>query len=234
MIKDIDVLAREWADPHVVNDAELGRLLGPDVRWERVVVLGDSIAAGVREPSPGYRDLSWSDRLAAGLAVARRGAVVCNLGRRDLTAAEVREAQLEEALALGPDLAVVAAGGNDLLRREFDPNMVRDELSAILTPLRAAGADILTFDLLDNTGTGLVQERFVEVLRERLVQLAEATRAASAAVGGWHVPLREHPAANDVDIFARDGLHLNARGHAIVGTALARHLGPARGGGGPG
>jgi lysophospholipase L1-like esterase len=230
MIKDVDILAREWADPHVAGDEELARLLGPVVEWERVVVLGDSIAAGVREPSPGYRDLCWSDRLAAGLALARPGAVVHNLGRRDLTAAEVREAQLDEALALGPDLVIVAAGGNDLLRREFDPNSVRDELSAIVTPLRAGGADILTFDLLDNTGTGLVPERFVAVLRERLVELADVTRAASTAVGGWHAPLREHPAATDTDIFASDGLHLNARGHAIVGTALARYLGVARGG----
>jgi lysophospholipase L1-like esterase len=228
MIKDIDVLAREWADPHVANDEELGRLLGPGVPWGRVVVLGDSIAAGVREPSPGYRDLSWSDRLAAGLAIARPGAVVHNLGRRDLTAAEVRATQLDPALALGPDLAIVAAGGNDLLRREFDPNMVRDELSAILGALRAAGADILTFDLLDNTGTGLVPERFVAVLRERLGQLAEVTCEASTGLGGWHAPLRTHPAATDTDIFATDGLHLNARGHAIVGTALARHLGVAR------
>ena len=29
MIKDIDVLAREWADPYVVTDEELGPLLGP-------------------------------------------------------------------------------------------------------------------------------------------------------------------------------------------------------------
>jgi hypothetical protein len=108
--------------------------------------------------------------------------------------------------------------------------MVGNELSAILRPLRAAGADVLTFDLLDNTGTGLVPERFVAVLRERLVALADATRAASTAVGGRHAPLREHPAATDTDIFAGDGLHLNARGHAIVGTALARHLGVARGG----
>jgi lysophospholipase L1-like esterase len=228
MIKDIDILAREWADLHVANDDELARLLGPGVDWERVVVLGDSIAAGVREPSPGYRDLSWSDRMAAGLAVAHPGAVVHNLGCRDLTAAEVREGQLDAALALGPDLVVLAAGGNDLLRREFDPAAVRDELSAILTPLRAAGADILTFDLLDNTGTGLVPERFVAVLRERLMELAEATRAASVALGGWHVPLAAYPAATDRDIFATDGLHLNARGHAIVGTVLARHLGVAR------
>jgi len=230
MIKDIDILAREWADPHVANDQELGRLLG--VGWERVVVLGDSIAAGVREPSPGYRDLSWSDRLAAGLALVQPSGVVHNLGRRDLTAAEVRESQLEEALALGPDLAIVAAGGNDLLRREFDPGAVGEELAGILGPLRAAGADLLTFDLLDNTGTGLIPERFVAVLRERLAQLADATRAASTGVGGWHAPLREHVAASDADIFAGDGLHLNARGHAIVGTELARCLGVARAGGG--
>jgi hypothetical protein len=40
MIKDVDILAREWADPHVVGDGELGRLLGPAVPWERVVVPG--------------------------------------------------------------------------------------------------------------------------------------------------------------------------------------------------
>jgi lysophospholipase L1-like esterase len=230
MIKDVDILAREWADPYVVGDEELARLLGPAVPWERVVVLGDSIAAGVREPSPGYRDVSWSDRLGAGLALARPGAVVHNLGRRDLTAFEIRESQLEAALALRPDLAIVAAGGNDLLRREFDPGVVGEELSAIVGPLRASGADVLTFDLFDNTGTGLVPERFVAVLGERLVELADVTRAASTAVGGWHAPLRAHPAAGDVGIFATDGLHLNARGHAIVATALARHLGVARGG----
>ena len=60
--------------------------------------------------------------------------------------------------------------------------MVRDELSAILGPLRAAGADILTFDLLDNTGTGLVPERFVAVLRERLV--AAGGRDAGGEHGG--------------------------------------------------
>jgi hypothetical protein len=139
MIEDIDVPARERSDPDVADDEQLGRLLGAGVTWERVVVLGDSIAAGVRESSPGYRDLGWSDRLAAGLALARPGAVVHNLGRRDLTAAEVRESQLQDALALEPDLAIVAAGGNDLLRREFDPRVVGEELAGILGPLRSAG-----------------------------------------------------------------------------------------------
>ena len=105
MIRDIDVLAREWADPHVAADHELARMMRPPVRWQGVVVLGDSVAEGVRSRAPGYRDLSWADRLRAAFALARPGATLFNLGRRDLLAAEIRETQLAPALALRPGLA---------------------------------------------------------------------------------------------------------------------------------
>jgi lysophospholipase L1-like esterase len=180
-------------------------------------VLGDSGAEGTREPTPGYRDLSWSDRLAEGLTLARPGALLFNLGRYGQTAAEVRAQQLDTALALAPDLAIVIAGANDMARREYDPNKVREELTAILAPLRASGADTLTMGLLDTPAFGT-----------RLSELAELTREASAAVGGWHAPLNEHPAAADPGLRASDDLHLNARGHAIVATALAQHLGDVR------
>jgi lysophospholipase L1-like esterase len=49
----------------------------------------------------------------------------------------------------------------------------------------------------------------------------------SAEVGGIHARLRDGPAARDRDRFSRDGLHLNARGHAVVATDLARALGGA-------
>ncbi|HMJ33458.1 MAG TPA: SGNH/GDSL hydrolase family protein [Baekduia sp.] len=178
--------------------------------------------------TPGYRDLSWSDRLAARLALGRPGATLFNLGRRDLTAAEVRWTQLETALSLGPELAIVLAGGNDLLRGELDVDALQDELVAIVGPLREAGADVLTMDLFDITISGHVPERFVAVMSRRLAQLAELTREVSEAAGGLHVPLRAHPAAADPGLFSTDGLHLNARGHAIVATALARHLGAVR------
>jgi lysophospholipase L1-like esterase len=229
MIHRIDVLAREWADPHVASDHELARLLDPPAAWARVVVLGDSVAEGVREPAPGYRDLGWADRLRAGLKLARPGAVLTNLGRRHLTAAEVRAAQLDAALALAPDLAIVVAGGNDLLKRAFDPEALRADLLALLVPLREAGADVLTMDLFDSAHNPHVAPALAAPMGARLGQLVELTRAVSAAAGGIHVPLRDHPAATDTDIYARDGLHLDARGHAIVGTALARHLGAISG-----
>ncbi|WCB96656.1 hypothetical protein DSM104299_05421 [Baekduia alba] len=231
MIRDIDVLAREWADPHVAADHELARMMDPPAPWERVVVLGDSVAEGLREPVPGYRDLSWADRLSAAFTFARPGAVLFNLGRRDLTAAEIRESQLERALSLRPGLAIVTAGGNDALRRRFDPDAFADELRALLTPLREAGADVLTFDLYDWTSNPYASERFAPIFGPHLTALTEAIREVSAEVGGMHSRLRDGAAAQERDRFSSDGLHLNARGHGIVATDLARTLGNAGPGG---
>jgi lysophospholipase L1-like esterase len=228
MIRDIDVLAREWADPHVAADHELARLMDPPAPWERVVVLGDSIAEGLREPVPGYRDLSWADRLAAGFTFARPGAVLFNLGRRDRTAAEIRETQLVRALALRPGLAIVTAGGNDTLKRTFDPDALAAELRALVEPLREAGADVLTFDLYAWEHNPYMSPRLAPVMGPRLTAVTEIVRALSAELGGIHARLREGPAAHDRDRFSSDGLHLNARGHGIVATDLARTLGAAR------
>ncbi|HEY6761298.1 MAG TPA: SGNH/GDSL hydrolase family protein [Baekduia sp.] len=228
MIKDVDVLAREWADPHVGADHELARMMDPPVPWERAVVLGDSIAEGLREPVPGYRDLSWADRVSAALTFARPGAVLFNLGRRDLLAAEVRERQLERALSLRPGLAIVTAGGNDALRRRFDPDRLADDLRALLTPLRDAGADVLTTDMYEWDVNPYMPARFAPVWGPNLTATTEVIRAVSAEVGGLHARLREGPAARDVDRFSTDGLHLNARGHGILATDLARALGAAR------
>jgi lysophospholipase L1-like esterase len=228
-LPDVDDLSREAADRHVPGDEELARRLDRPVPWERVVVMGDSIAQGLREPVPGYRDLSWAQRLAAAFTLARPRAVVFNLARRDLTASEIRASQLDAALGLGPELVVVTAGGNDALRRDWDPGRVADELRATLQPLRAAGADTLTMDLFDTTHNPYVAPRRARPFAARIAELVEVTRAVSAELGGWHARLRDHPAAADADIYARDGLHLNARGHGIVADALARRLQTARG-----
>ena len=97
--------------------------------WRRLAVVGDSIAEGVREPLDGWRDLSWIDRIAEALPALE----VRNLGRRNLLARDVLASQLDAALAFRPDLAIVAAGGNDSLRRSFDPGVVERELCLLYT-----------------------------------------------------------------------------------------------------
>ncbi|MFI0486090.1 hypothetical protein [Actinomadura sp. 9N215] len=49
----------EWTDPAVLPAADAAALLS-GASWTRMVTIGDSVAEGVREPVPGYRDLSLS------------------------------------------------------------------------------------------------------------------------------------------------------------------------------
>jgi lysophospholipase L1-like esterase len=213
-------------DPEVLSDHDLAALLS-GARWRRLAVLGDSIAEGVREPLDGYRDLSWIDRIAAPLRDVAPGLAVLNLGRRDLLAAEVRAGQLAPALAFRPDLAIVAAGGNDSLRRSFDPGAVERELVAIVGPLRRAGADVLLLELMDIVASGLVPAGQAAVVDGRMRRLAELTRRVARRHGAVLVEMRGHPASADPGVYARDRLHLNARGHAIVGSEAVRALSAA-------
>jgi lysophospholipase L1-like esterase len=195
--------------------------------WRRLAVLGDSIAEGVREPHPGYLDQSWIDRIAEPLRAAAPGLTVMNLGVRDLLVSEVRERQLAPALDFHPDLAIVAAGGNEALRRTFAPEDVAWELDGIVGPLRAAGADVLMIELLDIVASGLVPAEYATPLDERMRNLAALTRSVASRHGALLVEMRGHPASADPEVYASDRLHLNARGHAIVGTEAVRVLGSA-------
>jgi lysophospholipase L1-like esterase len=213
-------------DPYVLPFPDLVALLR-GAPWHRIVVLGDSIAEGVREPHPDYKDLSWIDRITAPLRAVVTGLAVTNLGARDLLAAEVRERQLPAALGFTPDLAIVAAGGNDALRRSFAPDRLAGELDGIVSPLRRSGADVLMIELMDIVASGLVPAEHAGPLDERMLALAEVTREVAGRRGAMLVEMRDHPASADPDVYARDRLHLNARGHAIVGTEAIRVLGSA-------
>ncbi len=69
----------ERLDPDCLDPLEAAELLR-DAPWQRLVVLGDSVAAGVREPLAGYRDAGFTDRLGETLASTRPGFVYRNLG----------------------------------------------------------------------------------------------------------------------------------------------------------
>ncbi|MFA1545448.1 SGNH/GDSL hydrolase family protein [Actinomadura chokoriensis] len=221
----------ELTDPAVLPAAEAAALLA-DAPWTRMVTIGDSIAEGVREPVPGYRDLSWTDRVEEALAAVTPGFTTLNLGRRGLLAAEVAAGQLGPALEFRPDLAFVVAGGNDMLRPEFDAAGVRRELASMISAFRAAGADVVTIGLLDITVAGLGPSRHRAELSARSRRLAALTADAAAEFGACHVHNPpDHPVAADPGIYSADLLHLNARGHAFAAAntvrALAAHLASA-------
>lgn len=214
---------REMDDPYCRWPAGSAMLMR-SAPWRRLVVLGDSVAAGIREPLDGYRDLDAAARVAEALNAAHPSFSCRNLAEPELRTAEIRDRQLGPALEFRPDLAVIAAGGNDALRRSFDEERFHDELSSIVRPLVAQGAQLVTVGLFDLARSGLVPDSHADPMAERFDRLDAVTSRVAAECGGVHVGNHGHPLAADPGIFAGDRIHCNARGHAIAAANLVAAL----------
>ena len=93
-------------------------------RWSRYVAVGDSFTEGMSDADPRVPDrfVGWADRLAAHLAavVAGEDFGYANLAVRGRLLADIAGRQVDDALALGPDLVSIVGGGNDILRPKAD------------------------------------------------------------------------------------------------------------------
>ncbi len=187
----------------------------------RYVAIGDSTVEGLEDPGPDGVYVGWADRLASHLAAARPEVTYANLAVRGLTAREVRETQLERALALRPDIAVVVAGVNDVLRPRFDRAALREDLLAMHAALHHAGAQVAAFTMPDMAKVAPL----AVVLRGRLEALNEVVREAGERYGTAVADLAAEPLASDPAVWHDDRLHANSEGHRRIALALAESLG---------
>jgi lysophospholipase L1-like esterase len=212
----------EAHDAHCLADEAIDGLLD-GAPWRRFALVGDSLAEGVGDPSPGYRTSPWGERLRDALRRQVPSLAYANLARRGLRTAEIRAAQLDGALAFQPDLAGVIGGGNDLLVTPFEPDAVAAELEAMIVALRATGAQVITWTLQDITRAWPALAE--GPLLDRLTMLNDGVREVSARHGTILVDLEAAPASGEPDVYSRDLMHSSMRGHAIIAAATIRRLG---------
>ena len=217
-----DHTTSEQRDPHCLAPGAAPALLA-GTPWRRLLVMGDSIAAGDGDPVPGYADRSWAHRLADALRQVEATTAYLNLGVRGLRTAEIREQQMDAATQFAPDLAVVSAGANDMLRRSFHPAAIEPDLEAIVGSLSDAGCLVVTFGLLDLSRTSFVPDAMRSDLAGRLRTLNDLVRRVTERHDGIHVDYFDHPALDD-QLFSADMVHPNRRGHACIFAWLVRAL----------
>jgi len=189
-----------------------------DQAWHRIAVLGDSIAVHRGDPVDGYPTRTWAERLVLALAPDEYR----NFGVSGARAAQIRAGQLAPALTFRPDLAILAAGANDAARRSFRPDLVEPDLAGMIGALSRSGALVVTlgcFDLSRTLGAEAAG---------RLRDLGRLTERLSHRHGGLHIDFSEHPEQRD-GVLGADGLHINARGHAVVAATLLTALQPGHG-----
>jgi lysophospholipase L1-like esterase len=187
----------------------------------RLVAIGDSTVEGLEDPRPDGTYRGWADHLAGHLAERHEGLRYANLAIRGRLAREVREEQLPPALAMAPDVAVVVAGVNDLLRPKLDPAALREDLHHMHRALRDTGATVLTFTMPDMARVAPL----AVALRPRLNLLNAITRESAELHGTTVVDLASHDVASHPALWHDDRLHGNAEGHRRIGLALAEALG---------
>lgn len=214
----------EAADPYCLDPGEAARLLAGHP-WRRFAVIGDSVASGVGDPVDGYVRMPWCDRIAAELFATAPDFAYLNLGARETLAAGARGDQLPAALAFRPDLTLVAAGGNDALRKTYQPDAVDAELAAIIGALRDAGSDVITVGMFDASHAPSIPEHIREPVSRRMALLSLRTAALAERYGCVHVTVSGHPAEGDARMYSADGLHGNLRCHAVCAAEAVRRLG---------
>ena len=170
----------------------------------RLLVLGDSLAAGYGLPAPE----AFQARLLAGLrARGLEVQLVDGAVSGDTTAGG--KARLDWVLAEPVDAALVELGGNDGLRG-IDPRNTEANLAAILDALAARKIPVLLSGMLAPPNLG----------REYGEEFAAAFRRLGARPGVMFDPFFLEGVAGDPALNQPDRIHPNAKGAALVADRM--------------
>jgi lysophospholipase L1-like esterase len=189
--------------------------------WRRYVAIGDSFTEGVGDPEPsapnGFR--GWADRVAEVLSDQADDFAYANLAIRGRLIGQIVAEQVEPAIALKPDLVTFAAGGNDVIRPNADPDAIAQYFEDAVVRLSRDGATVVVFTGIDTAFTPVFRgmRGKVAIYNENIRAIAE--RYDCIVADQW--ALKE---VQDMRFFDDDRLHYNALGHHEVARMVLRAL----------
>lgn len=189
--------------------------------WRSFVAMGDSFTEGMSDPYPDGTYRGWADLVAVRLAERESGFGYANLAVRGRLFDQVVTQQLPLALQMRPDLVSFAAGGNDVLRRKLDVDLLIERFDGVVGDLRAAGSDVIIF-LGADVSRRLPGRR---VVLPRVLRLNVAVAQTAARHGAYLVDLFSDETFHSPLLWNVDRLHLNTLGHRRVAARVLEKLG---------
>jgi lysophospholipase L1-like esterase len=190
--------------------------------FRRYVAIGDSSTEGLEDPDGegGYR--GWADRLAQHVADGQNEPLeYANLAIRGMRMKEIRTGQLDDALAMRPDLLTVFGGVNDLIAGPCNFDSIRADYVIIFGEARRQGATVLTFTMPDPTAINPLGRYW----RDRAARLNKIIRSEAEKHDVLVMDFEQYSVAEDPRLWFEDHLHGNELGHQMIAAALAWRLG---------
>ncbi|EHR59473.1 SGNH/GDSL hydrolase family protein [Saccharomonospora cyanea] len=188
--------------------------------YARYVAIGDSQTEGIGDPDGNGGWRGFADRLAAHLATVAPDLRYANLAVRGKLTRQVREEQLDAALALRPDLVTVVAGMNDLVRPSFSAETVVSNLDGMFAELTATGARVASLTFPDLARLSPI----MRPLRHRVLDLNAGIRTSAARHGVVVVETFGYSVTTDPRLWSPDRIHASPLGHARIAAAFAEVL----------
>lgn len=189
-----------------------------------LVVIGDSVGFGVGDED------NCHPHKGVG-AFLHQALVECseyfNHARPGARMREVFETQLPKALHHDPDVVVVIAGGNDVLRQNFDPTDIYWSLYGTITTLRQRGIDVLTMKLHDPNQKIRLPKRLARLLNQRVEVLNRIISDVSELLGARCLDVRGIAVAYERAMWHIDRMHPSRVGYHILADNFARLLADA-------
>ncbi|WP_342776171.1 SGNH/GDSL hydrolase family protein [Nonomuraea terrae] len=200
-----------------VSDGVYGDFPGEPIR---MAMLGDSTAVGLGMTDPAKTP---GVLLANGLAsVAERPVRLVVAAKSGTPSAELVE-QVDVALAMEADLAVIFVGANDIITQTPPATAVR-HLTKAVRRLRDAGAEVVVGTCPDLGTVRPIAQPLRWVTRRWSRQLAAAQTVAVVDAGGRTVAFADVLGpefdANPAEMFGPDRFHPSDRGYAQAAYAV--------------
>ncbi|WP_063813484.1 SGNH/GDSL hydrolase family protein [Nocardia anaemiae] len=208
----------EVTDPFCLDQADAVALL-TGAPWGRYAVIGDSLSAGTGDPTPGYRDQGWSDRVAGILRSVRPDLAYLNTSEIGATTAQTLENQAARMVEFAPDLLHVPCGANDIVRRKPDFDAIERTLRQMYDLAKGTGAMLTTFTL----GRAYVVPVFPD-WAERISAVNEIVRGLAAEYDAIVVDMWDHPINNRADLLSADRIHFSTSGQAVMAAEVVKKL----------
>ena len=189
----------------------------------RYVAIGDSTTEGLHDPDDQGCHRGFADRLAQHIADGQDEPLeYANLAIRGLKMREIRTSQLDDALAMEPDLLTIFGGIKDVIGPRCDFDAIRADYVIVFGEARRTGCTVLTWTMPDPAINPLGAQ-----LRERVNRLNAIIRSEAATRGVLVMDFEAYPVATDRRLWFDDRWHCNSLGHLKIAEALAWRLGVA-------